>query len=124
MPSLLVSLIDNQALSFIVAGATICAFSAWLVVSLIHYAEISSTTTRRWWMAGTAVVAGTGVWTTHFVAMLGYRTDLVLSYPLLQRWSPPLLQSLQLAYLSLYRLYARADGCALLLELRQGSVSA
>ena len=33
-------------------------------------------------MVGTAVVAGTGVWTTHFVAMLGYRTDLVLSYNL------------------------------------------
>ena len=80
MPTLILSLIDSQATSFIVAAATICAFSAWLLVSLIHYAEISSTSTRRWWMLGTAVVAGTGVWTTHFVAMLGYRTDLVLSY--------------------------------------------
>ena len=34
----------------------------------------------KWWLLGTAVVGGTGVWTTHFVAMLGYRTDLLLSY--------------------------------------------
>ncbi|TXN71750.1 EAL domain-containing protein [Methylobacterium sp. WL6] len=80
MQSLLISLVDSQSLSFIVAAATICTFSAWLLVSLIHYAEVGSATTRRWWLLGTTVVAGTSVWTTHFVAMLGYRTDLVLSY--------------------------------------------
>lgn len=80
MPTILANFLDSQALSFVLAAATICAFSAWLLVCLIRQAESASRVARRSWRAGIAVVAGTGVWTTHFVAMLGYRTDLVLSY--------------------------------------------
>ncbi|MCJ2055510.1 EAL domain-containing protein [Methylobacterium sp. J-048] len=76
------SLLDNQAPSFVLAAGTICALSAWLIACLIHCAEVAGETTQRWWMVGTSIVAGIGVWTTHFVAMLGYRTDLALSYHL------------------------------------------
>ncbi|MCJ2092151.1 EAL domain-containing protein [Methylobacterium sp. J-072] len=76
------SLLNNQAPSFALAAGTICALSAWMIACLIHRAEVAAKTTRRWWMVGTSIVAGIGVWTTHFVAMLGYRTDLALSYHL------------------------------------------
>ena len=82
MPTILTNFLDSQAFSFVLAAATICAFSAWLLVCLIRQAESVSRTARRSWLAGIAVVAGVGVWTTHFVAMLGYRIDLVLSYHL------------------------------------------
>src|SRR5580700_371008 len=39
---------------------------------------------RRWgWLAMTGVVAGSGIWTTHFVAMLAFRTGLPTGYAVL-----------------------------------------
>ncbi|UIN37784.1 EAL domain-containing protein [Methylobacterium oryzae] len=73
-------LLDNQAAGFVLAAIAICYLSAWLLVHFVHQAETATKVDRKWWMVGTAVVAGTGVWTTHFVAMLGYRTDLLLNY--------------------------------------------
>ncbi|AWV17506.1 MULTISPECIES: bifunctional diguanylate cyclase/phosphodiesterase [unclassified Methylobacterium] len=74
------ALLDSQAAGFALAAMVICFFSAWLLVHFIRQAESASARVRRRWQLGTAVVAGTGVWTTHFVAMLGYRTDLLLNY--------------------------------------------
>ena len=74
------ALLDSQAAGFALAAMVICFFSAWLLVHFIRQAESASARIRRRWQLGTAVVAGTGVWTTHFVAMLGYRTDLLLNY--------------------------------------------
>ena len=74
--------LDNQSIGFILAAAAICTFSACLFVRFAWQAEDSPPSRRPWWALGTAIVAGTGVWTTHFVAMLGYRTDLALGYHL------------------------------------------
>ncbi|MCC0808862.1 EAL domain-containing protein [Methylobacterium sp. W2] len=82
MQSVSASFLDSQSPSFVLAAATICAFSAWLIVGLRGQAEIATTSLKRWWLLVIAVVAGIGVWTTHFVAMLGYRTDIVLNYHL------------------------------------------
>lgn len=76
----LVTLLESQAVSFVLAAATICTVSAWLMVHLIRKAEDRSGKRRIGWLIAVAVVAGVGVWTTHFMAMLGYRTDIVLSY--------------------------------------------
>jgi diguanylate cyclase (GGDEF)-like protein len=78
----LVTLLGSQAISFVLAAATICALSAWLTVHFLYKAECSVAGRRGRWLAGTAIVAGVGVWTTHFMAMLGYRTDIVLGYDL------------------------------------------
>lgn len=77
-----VLLLQQQEPSFVLAAATICALSAWLLSCLIYRAETAAPNTKRWWMLGTGIVAGIGVWTTHFVAMLGYRIDLALNYDL------------------------------------------
>ncbi|MET0529365.1 MAG: EAL domain-containing protein [Microvirga sp.] len=73
-------LLDTQAAGFMLAAIVLCYLSAWLLVHLVQQAESAAEGERKWWLLGTAVVGGTGVWTTHFVAMLGYRTDLLLSY--------------------------------------------
>ena len=59
---------------------TICAVSGWLLAHVLDQARTASGASRMGWLAGAAIVSGSGVWTTHFMAMLGYRTDLVLSY--------------------------------------------
>ena len=82
----LVLLLEEQALSFVLAAAVICAVSGWLLAHLARRAErgvgYATPQARLGWIAGTAVIAGTGVWTTHFIAMLGYRTDIALGYDL------------------------------------------
>ena len=75
-------LLEEQAFGFVLAAASICAVSGWLLANLTQRAGCAAPGTRPWWLAGTAVIAGTGVWTTHFIAMLGYRTDIALGYDL------------------------------------------
>lgn len=54
--------------------------AGWLVAKLMRNV-VETRLERRWrWIVGTAVVAGLGVWTTHFIAMLGYRPDMMLNY--------------------------------------------
>ncbi|PJI55577.1 bifunctional diguanylate cyclase/phosphodiesterase [Methylobacterium radiotolerans] len=65
---------------FVLAATVICYLSAWLLLHFLQQAESAAEDERKWWLLGTAIVGGSGVWTTHFVAMLGYRTDLVLNY--------------------------------------------
>ncbi len=65
----------------------------WLVAALMRTISEADLAQRYRWLAGTAVVAGLGVWTTHFGAMLGYRPDMVLGFVhdhhhSLGRWSP------------------------------------
>ena len=81
VPTLLL-LLEDQAFGFVLAAAAICAVSGWLVARLTRRADQASPGTMPWWLGGTAIIAGTGVWTTHFIAMLGYRTDIVLGYNL------------------------------------------
>ncbi|KAB0677074.1 putative bifunctional diguanylate cyclase/phosphodiesterase [Aureimonas leprariae] len=64
----------------VAAAASICALGGWLVTSLVREVEVASGSRRHWWFAGLTVVAGVAVWTTHFVAMLGYRPDAFLIY--------------------------------------------
>ena len=44
------------------------------------------------WLIGAGVVAGCGIWATHFVAMLAYQTGLPIALTLASpscRWSSP-----------------------------------
>ena len=74
--------LEAQAFGFVLAAAAICGLSGWLLARLARQAESASPSTKPGWLAGTAIVAGAGVWTTHFIAMLGYRTDIALGYDL------------------------------------------
>lgn len=74
------SLFDGRTAGFLLAAIVLCYLSAWLLMHFVRQAESAAEGERKWWLLGTAVVGGTGAWTTHFVAMLGYRTDLLLSY--------------------------------------------
>ncbi|WP_182422155.1 EAL domain-containing protein [Aureimonas sp. ME7] len=70
----------DHSLGFVVTALIICVVAGWLVASLLGKIAVARNHHRFRWIVGTALVAGIGVWTTHFVAMLGYRSDLMLSY--------------------------------------------
>ena len=76
------SFLEEQAFGFVLAAAVVCSASGWLLSLLLSRARLAGRTARPWWMLSIAVVTGTGVWTTHFVAMLGYRIDLAIDYDL------------------------------------------
>ncbi|HEX8261445.1 MAG TPA: MHYT domain-containing protein, partial [Allosphingosinicella sp.] len=64
----------------LVAG-TICLLAAFTAFSIFEQARRAET--RRWaWTSLAGFVAGTGIWATHFVAMLAYRPNLPIGYDL------------------------------------------
>ncbi|ALN71674.1 hypothetical protein M673_03055 [Aureimonas sp. AU20] len=73
-------LASQHSLGFVLTAAAICVVAGWLLAVLLDAAEAGEGAVRRRWQWAVATVAGLGVWTTHFIAMLGYRADLLLSY--------------------------------------------
>jgi len=64
----------------LVAG-TICLLAAFTAFSIFEQARRAER--RRWaWTSLAGFVAGTGIWATHFVAMLAYRPNLPIGYDL------------------------------------------
>lgn len=70
----------DHSRAFVFTALAICLVAGWLVAALMRTISEADLAQRYRWLAGTAVVAGLGVWTTHFVAMLGYRPDMVLGF--------------------------------------------
>jgi diguanylate cyclase (GGDEF)-like protein len=82
MPGMTASLFQAAAAhssGFVATALTICVVAGWLLAELLRRSETKPARRLRW-QGGTALVAGLGVWTTHFIAMLGYRPDMALGY--------------------------------------------
>ncbi|WP_342166889.1 EAL domain-containing protein [Methylobacterium sp. SD21] len=75
-----IQLAADHSLGFIFTAVVICLVAGWLVGALMHRTREASPVHQYRWLAGTAIVAGLGVWTTHFIAMLGYRPDMLLGF--------------------------------------------
>jgi signal transduction histidine kinase len=60
----------------------ICLLASVTAIELCSRALSAAGRAQAMWILGTGFVAGCGVWATHFVAMLAYRTHLSLSYEL------------------------------------------
>ncbi|WP_299820271.1 EAL domain-containing protein [uncultured Jannaschia sp.] len=65
---------------YVLTALLVCMVMAGTLILLFHHIDSTSGRIRIGWAALSALVAGVGVWTTHFVAMLGYRPDLTLVY--------------------------------------------
>ncbi|HET8728436.1 MAG TPA: MHYT domain-containing protein [Alphaproteobacteria bacterium] len=61
-------------------AGVICLFASFTAVGLIGRARLAAGRVRRRWLGVAAVVTGSGVWATHFVAMLAFRPGLPLGY--------------------------------------------
>lgn len=78
---LLQGVLETRA-NFILAAAAVCTVMAMTLVLLMRNSATATTRQRLFGAAWIALVAGVGVWTTHFVAMIGYRPDAALTYDL------------------------------------------
>ena len=91
----------------VVVAALVCVTSTFATFFL--YSRVpTSPAWRRWiWLSMTGVVAGSGIWTTHFVAMLAFKTSLPTGFDALET-----LGSLGVAIVSTAAGFAVASGAA------------
>lgn len=73
---------EAHDLWLVVLAGLICTLASHTAFSLLHRAMQPQSGRRGLWLAAAAVAMGSGVWATHFVAMLAYRTTLLVGYDL------------------------------------------
>jgi signal transduction histidine kinase len=64
----------------VILAGIICLFASFAALSLLTRAATTQGRPRLIWLGATAVVTGSGVWATHFVAMLAFRPNLPMGY--------------------------------------------
>ena len=60
----------------------VCFLASAVAISLFHRAQATIERTRIVWLGLDAVVAGCGIWATHFIAMLAYDPGIGAGYNL------------------------------------------
>ena len=82
MLSILHCIRDQHDSPLVLLAALVCVLTAMGTVRLcrqIHWAQGAA---RTGWLTTAGVVAGLGIWATHFIAMLGYDPGFVIGYDL------------------------------------------
>lgn len=71
--------VEHDPLSLI-AAVTICVFGSLLTMRLFGRVRNTRGVARLSWISLTSVIGGAGIWTTHFVAMMGYEAEVLAGY--------------------------------------------
>ena len=71
---------SQHDLRLVVVAGIVCLLACYTALSLLDRARVSAGRQRLAWLAAGTVVAGCGIWTTHFVAMLAFRQNLPTGY--------------------------------------------
>lgn len=72
---------QQHHLGLVVAAVCLCLFACATAITMISRARGAETLRIRFfWVAGAGMVAGCGIWATHFVAMLAYDIGLPIAF--------------------------------------------
>ncbi|THV15671.1 putative bifunctional diguanylate cyclase/phosphodiesterase [Rhizobium rhizophilum] len=71
--------VDHDPVS-LVAAVLVCVLGSFLTMRLFSRMRNTRGATRASWTALTAIIGGSAIWTTHFVAMMGYEADVLAGY--------------------------------------------
>ncbi|PLK72347.1 bifunctional diguanylate cyclase/phosphodiesterase [Rhizobium sp. TH135] len=71
--------VEHDPLSLI-AAVSICVFGSLLTMRLFGRVRNTRGVARASWISLTSVIGGAAIWTTHFVAMMGYEADVLAGY--------------------------------------------
>ncbi len=72
---------EQHDLRLVVLAAGLCVFACVTALTMIARARAAEEQrTRLMWLAGAGAVAGSGIWATHFVAMLAYVTGMPIAF--------------------------------------------
>ncbi|WP_341223128.1 MHYT domain-containing protein [Loktanella salsilacus] len=69
-------------MSLVALAAILCGFGSWVTSRLYRHARNRSHRHAISWYLLTALTAGVSIWCTHFVAMLGFRPNVPVSFDL------------------------------------------
>ncbi|MCJ9700169.1 EAL domain-containing protein [Bradyrhizobium sp. SHOUNA76] len=72
MYQVLYCLTDEHDWRLVALGGAVCLLASAAAISLFHRARATQGSGRLVWLMLDAVVAGCGIWATHFIAMLAY----------------------------------------------------
>ena len=64
---------------FVFLAALMCALGSLVTINLVRRAASTAGLPRNGWLFLTAVSAGSSIWATHFIAMLGYEVPVTVS---------------------------------------------
>ena len=64
----------------VIIAALVCYAAALTAVSLFHRSRAAIGRARATWVIAAGVIAGTGIWATHFIAMLAYKPGVPVAY--------------------------------------------
>ena len=71
---------QQHDLRLVALAVVLCFFACATAISMIGRARVSFGRIQLIWLAAAGVVAGCGIWATHFIAMLAYQTSLPVEY--------------------------------------------
>src|SRR5215470_5836572 len=72
MYQVLYCLTEEHDWRLVVLGGAVCLLASTAAISLFHRARASHGQGRLAWLGLDAAVSGSGIWATHFIAMLAY----------------------------------------------------
>jgi methyl-accepting chemotaxis protein len=66
----------------VVVAGLVCLLSSLVAINLFHHARSITKTNRTSWILAAGIAAGSGIWATHFIAMLAYDPGIGVAYDL------------------------------------------
>src|SRR5215469_5994240 len=64
----------------VVLAGFVCFFASIAAVNLFHRARLTSGRARAIWLVTAGAATGSGIWATHFIAMLAYNPGISIAY--------------------------------------------
>jgi diguanylate cyclase (GGDEF)-like protein/PAS domain S-box-containing protein len=71
---------QQHDLRLVIVAGLICFLASYTAYSLIERSLEAGNTARRWWLTGGAFTTGSGIWATHFIAMLAFQPNMPANY--------------------------------------------
>ena len=71
---------DQHDLRLVALAGVLCLFSCVTAMSMVGRAKLAGDRAKTLWLAGAGTVAGSGIWSTHFIAMLAYEAGFPVAY--------------------------------------------
>jgi signal transduction histidine kinase len=107
---------QDHDLRLVALAGFLCLSACLGAVGMVARAQATKGNWRQIWIAATGFVVGGGIWSTHFVAMLGFRPEMPFAYDLWLTLASVLI-SILLAWtgvaLALWRGHAKSGGVIL-----------
>ncbi len=73
---------DQHDLRLVLLAGLLCFLACATAMNMLSRAGVNDGARRHYWLAGAGLVAGSGIWATHFVAMLAFQSGMPMNYDL------------------------------------------